>query len=56
MFQAPTLIKSVDEEYLSRAPKFKTFGNMNQKLWPNMLLFFVNGQFKYIEENHFFQK
>jgi len=30
----------VDKEHLSCALKSKTFGNMSQKLWPNMLLFF----------------
>jgi len=32
------------------------FGNMSQKLWPNMLLFFLNGQFGQFGKNHFFQK
>jgi len=38
---AQTLIEGVDEEYLLCALKFKTFENMNQKLWPNMLFFFL---------------
>jgi len=29
---------------------------MSQKLWPNILLFFINGQFGQIRKNHFFQK
>jgi len=53
MFWAQTLIESVDEEYLSCALKFKTFENTSQKLWPNMLFFFINGHF---EKNHSFQK
>jgi len=40
MFWAETFIESVDEEYLLRALKFKTFGNTSHKLWPNILLFF----------------
>jgi len=39
MFLAQTLIEGVDEEYLSCALKLKTFENMSQKLWPNMLFF-----------------
>jgi len=42
---AQTLIEGVDEEYLPCALKIMTFGNMSQKLWPKMLLFFINGQF-----------
>jgi len=53
---AQTLIKGVEEEYLSYALKFMTFGNMSQKLWPNILLFYVNGQSKQINKNHFFHK
>jgi len=30
----------MDEEYLSNALKTAKFGNMSQKLWPKMLLFF----------------
>jgi len=56
MFWAQTLIEGVNEEYLSCELKFRTFGNMSQKLWPNMLLFFVNEWFRQIEKNHFFQK
>jgi len=33
------LLEGVDEEYLSCVLKFRTFGNMSQKLWSNMLLF-----------------
>jgi len=33
-----------------------TFGNMSQKLWPYMLLFFITWQFGQIFKNHFFQK
>jgi len=33
-----------------------TFRIMSKKLWPNMLLFFVNGQFGQIKKNHFFHK
>jgi len=40
MFWAQTLIEGVDKDYLLCALKFKTFENMSQKLWPNMLLFF----------------
>jgi len=32
----PNLIEVVDEEYLSCPPNFRAFGNMSQKLWPNM--------------------
>jgi len=48
MFWVQTLIEGVDEEYLLCALKFRTFGNVSQKLWPNILKFFVNGQFKQI--------
>jgi len=35
---------------------FMTFENMSQKLWPNMLVFSLTGQFGQIWKNHFFQK
>jgi len=40
IFLAEILIEGRDEEYLSYALNFMTFGSMSQKLWPNMLLFF----------------
>jgi len=46
----------MDNEYISFALKFMTFGNISPKLWPNMLFFFVNGQFGEIRKNHFFQE
>jgi len=45
IFHAEILIEGGDKEYLSYAPNFMTFGNTSKKLWPNMLLFFVTGQF-----------
>jgi len=54
IFQDKILIEGGDEEYLSYAPNFMTFGIMSQKLWPNMLLFFVNGQSGLVRKNHFF--
>ena len=36
MFMARVLIEGVDKEYLSCPLNFKTFGNMSQKLWPNI--------------------
>ena len=29
---------------------FIIFGNMSQKFWPDMLLFFINGQFGQIKK------
>jgi len=45
IFYIEILIEGVDEVYLSYKLNFMTFGNMSQKLWPNMSFFFVNGQF-----------
>jgi len=39
------LIEVVHEEYLPCKQNFMTFGNMSQKLWPNMLLFSLGGKF-----------
>jgi len=39
MFLVEILTEGKDKEYLSYALNFMTFGNMNQKLWPNILLF-----------------
>jgi len=56
MFWAQILIiEGVDKEYLSRAQKFKTFGNMSQNLCPNILLFFfLNVQFQEIRKKSLF--
>jgi len=35
-------MEGVDEKYLSYALKFRTFGNMTQKLWPNIFLLGVH--------------
>jgi len=44
MLYAEILIECMDEEYISFAVKLRTFENMSQKLWSNMLfLFSVNG-------------
>jgi len=56
MFLVQTLIEGVHEEYLSCALKFRTFGNMSQKLWPNMLFFWVNGPSGQLKKKHFFHK
>jgi len=55
MFWAQILVEGGDEEYLSYALKFETIGNTSQKLWPNMLFFFINGQFGQIEKITFFK-
>jgi len=47
------LIEGGDEEYLLYALNFMTFGIISQKLWPNMLLFFVNGQSGQIKKSLF---
>jgi len=36
MFWAQILIEVVDEKYLSCPPNFRTFGDINKKLWPNI--------------------
>jgi len=38
MFLAQILVEGVDEEYLSFPLNFKTFENMNKKLWPNRVI------------------
>jgi len=50
MFWAQNLIEGVNEEYLSCVLKFRTFGKMSKKLWPNMLLSFINGQLGQLEK------
>jgi len=45
MFWDQNLIEGGDEEYLSCALNFTTFGNMSQKLWLNILLFFCKWSF-----------
>jgi len=40
MFEAQILVDGACKEYLSCALKFRTFGNMSQKLWPTILLSF----------------
>jgi len=44
IFEAEILIELGDNEYVSCALNFMTFGNMSQKLWSNMLFFFAIGQ------------
>jgi len=44
VFQAEILIEGGDEDYLLYALNFMTFGIMSQKLWPNIVCFFVNRQ------------
>jgi len=44
IFLAQTLIKGVEEEYLSYALNFRTFRNMNKKLWLNMYFISQLGQ------------
>ncbi len=56
MFGAKTLIEGVDKEYLSWELKFRTFGSMSQKLWPNNYVTFfckwvVWGDKKYKNKN-----
>jgi len=48
------LIEGKDEQSLSCALNFITFGNTNQKLWPNMFLFLVKGQSNRPEKITFF--
>jgi len=43
IFEAEILIEYEDEQYVSSALNFMTFGNTSKKLWPNMLFFFVTG-------------
>jgi len=44
MLLAQNFIEGVEEEYLSCPLNFKTFGNMIQKLWPNMWFISQIGQ------------
>jgi len=50
----PNFYRSWDDEYLSYALNFMTFGNMSQKLWPNILIFSSVEQSGQIRKNHFF--
>jgi len=56
MFLDQTLIESVDDKKISCVLKFRTFGNMSQKLWPNMLLFLFKWAIWANKNNHFFHK
>jgi len=55
IFEAEILLEPGDEDYISCALNFMTFGNTSQKLWPNMLLFSVTGQSEQIRKKHFFK-
>jgi len=44
ILKAEILIEPGDEEYVSCALNFMTFGNTSQKLWPNMFSFFIPRQ------------